>query len=167
MTERPLECSQCKKNADVVYSEIVGDTVNIVVMCQGCPVLKQKLQGKTAPDTSRKKEEGLCCNACKTSLEAVLMGEPLGCKGCYAAFEEILTDQLIEAQCISPRLKPNPSSPMPTLHIGKSPNIDETSKHLTRIRDLNEALSQALKGENYEEAAWLRDQINTLTNEKS
>ncbi|MCB1084762.1 MAG: UvrB/UvrC motif-containing protein, partial [Chlamydiia bacterium] len=34
---------------------------------------------------------------------------------------------------------------------------------VSRIRDLSEALNQALKGENYEEAAWIRDQINALT----
>lgn len=91
------------------------------------------------------------------------MGEPLGCKECYLIFESVLVDQLMETQLISPKLKPNPASPTPALHIGKTPFIDERSKNRTRIHDLNEALGDALKGENYEEAAWLRDQINSLT----
>ena len=166
MSERPLECSQCKRCADVIYSEMVGETVTTTEMCRDCPVLKQKLQGSTSLDDTPKKEEGLCCSNCHTSLEAVLMGEPLGCKECYAVFQDVLTDQLLEAQLISPRLKPNPASPVPTLHIGKTPQFDETAQNTSRIRDLNESLSEALRGENYEEAAWLRDQINALTEMK-
>ena len=167
MSERPLECSQCKRCADVIYSEMVGDTVTTTEMCRDCPVLKLKLQGKDSLEESPKKEEGLCCRECHTSLEAVLMGEPLGCKECYEIFEEVLTDQLLESQLISPRLKPNPASPIPTLHIGKSPHITGKEESASaRIRDLNEALSEALKGENYEEAAWLRDQINAMTEVK-
>ncbi|MCB1107199.1 MAG: UvrB/UvrC motif-containing protein [Chlamydiia bacterium] len=162
MHERPLECSQCKKGADVIYSEMVGETVITTEMCRECPVLKQKLQGNASFQNEAKKEEGLCCSHCQTSLESVLMGEPLGCQECYAIFQDVLTDQLLDSQLISPRLKPNPASPVPTLHIGRSPHIDENMKHSARIRDLNEALSDALKGENYEEAAWLRDQINAL-----
>ncbi len=163
MSERPLECSHCKKSTDVIYSEIVGETVTTTEMCRDCPILNQKLEGKGSLKENQKKEEGLCCSHCHTSLEAVLMGNPLGCKECYFIFQDVLIDQLLETQLISPRLKPNPASPTPTLHIGKTPFIDGKSENSNRIRDLNEALNEALKGENYEEAAWLRDQINSLT----
>ncbi len=163
MSERPLECSQCKKCADVIYTEMVGETVTTTEMCRDCPILRQKLEGKIPHKKTQKKEEGLCCSHCHTSLEAILMGEPLGCKECYFIFQDVLVDQLMEAQLISPRLKPNPASPTPTLHIGKTPFTNGNSENSNRIRDLNEALKSALKGENYEEAAWLRDQINSLT----
>ncbi|MDJ0651721.1 MAG: UvrB/UvrC motif-containing protein [Simkaniaceae bacterium] len=163
MPERPLECSQCKKCGDVIYTEMIGDTTTTTEMCQDCPVLKQKLEGKTPIKGTPKKEESLCCSQCHTSLESILMGEPLGCKECYFIFQDVLVDQLMETQLISPKLKPNPASTTPALHIGKTPFIDETTENTTRIRNLNEALGEALKGENYEEAAWLRDQINSLT----
>ncbi|QVL57619.1 MAG: UvrB/UvrC motif-containing protein [Simkaniaceae bacterium] len=163
MPERPIECSQCKKCADVIYTEMVGETTTTTEMCRDCPVLKHKLEGKVPAMGTPKKEEGLCCSHCHTSLESVLMGEALGCKDCYFIFQDVLVDQLMETQLISPRLKPSSASPTPTLHIGKSPFINGKSENSTRIRDLNEALSEALKGENYEEAAWLRDQINSLT----
>jgi len=35
------------------------------------------------------------------------------------------------------------------------------------MASLNEALNEALKRENYEQAAWLRDQIKNLKEEKS
>lgn len=163
MPERPLECSQCKKCADVIYTEMVGSIATTTEMCRECPVLKQKLEGKTSSGGAPKKEEGLCCSHCHTSLESILMGKPLGCKECYFIFQDVLVDQLMENQLISLKLKPNPARPTPTLHIGKTPFIDERSENTTRIRSLNEALSEALKGENYEEAAWIRDQINSLT----
>jgi len=162
MEERPIECSQCKKKADIIYSEMIGTTVTTWHMCRDCPVLQSKLQGKTDNTKTLKKEEELCCNRCHTSLDAVLMGEPLGCKECYEVFQDVLIDQLTETAQISPRLKPSPVSQTPILHMGKSPHIDEKALHLNRMRDLNAALGEALKGENYEEAAWLRDQINAL-----
>lgn len=163
MEERPLECSQCKKVADVIYTEMVKETMTTTQMCRDCPILKQKLHGKEPPSQGQKKEEGLCCSNCQTSLESVLMGEPLGCKECYAIFQEVLSEELRVSQLISPRLKQSPACPAPTLHIGRSPEIAGATDQVSRIRDLSEALNQALKGENYEEAAWIRDQINALT----
>ena len=166
MNERPLECSQCKRSTDVIYSEMVEDTVTTTEMCRDCPVLKLKLQGKTPHKEASKKEDELCCSNCHTSLESILMGGPLGCKKCYAIFQDTLIDQLLETQLISPRLKPSPTSPVPTLHIGKSPHFNEKTQNTSRVRDLNESLNEALSGENYEEAAWLRDQINAITEMK-
>jgi len=166
MSERPLECSGCKRCADVIYSEMVGETTTITEMCRDCPVLKLKLQGKTPSEKDPKKEEGLCCSNCHTALESILMGEPLGCKECYDTFQDVLVDQLLEIELISPRLKPNPARPVPTLHIGRSPHFNEKTQTTCRIRDLNTSLNEALNAENYEEAAWLRDQINALTEMK-
>ena len=48
------------------------------------------------------------------------------------------------------------------LHIGKSPSIPVEMPASSRLTALNEALNEALKKENYEQAAWLRDQIKDL-----
>ena len=163
MSERPLECSQCKKSTDIIYREMVGEIVTTSAMCRDCPILKQKLGEKNRAKEPLKRENDLCCNNCHTSFESILMGEPLGCKECYTVFQEALVDQLMESQLISPRLKTNPASATPIFHIGKTPHIDEDSLQTNRMHSLNKSLSEALKGENYEEAAWLRDQITALT----
>lgn len=163
MNERPIECSQCKKCADVLYTEMVGDTATTIEMCHDCPILKQKLEGRRRAKESTKKDEGICCSHCHTSLESVLMGEHLGCQECYHVFQDVLTDQIMETGLISPRLKQTPASPTQTFHMGKTPFMGENPNQVKRLRDLNEALSEALNGENYEEAAWIRDQINSLT----
>lgn len=167
MVERPLECSQCKKSADVIYSEIAGKTNITTHMCRDCPVLKQKLYGKPSAEPSQPQEKELCCCKCQTTLASVLMGEPLGCKECYTVFEDILFDQLRETELISPRLKSNPTTPSAPLHIGKTPYSEERTNQSTKLRDLNQSLREALQGENYEEAAWLRDQIHSLTQNKT
>ena len=48
------------------------------------------------------------------------------------------------------------------LHVGKSPETEPLQLSQSRLNALNEDLGEALKGENYEQAAWLRDQINSL-----
>jgi len=154
MDERPLECSRCKKEADVTYSEVIGGEMSTVRMCRDCPILQEKLHGSENP--------GLCCENCKTSLESILMGNPLGCKECYEIFHDVLVDQLIELDHISPRLRPNEMSKHSTLHIGKTPYSSQDAFKSKRLSSLNEALSDALSGENYEQAAWIRDKINTL-----
>jgi len=151
MEERPLECSRCEKEADVTYSEIVGKMVTTVRMCRDCPVLKQKLQGHEAT-------ERICCEHCKTSLESIITGNPLGCKECYVVFQDILCEQLLEMDLLSPRLKSNHS----TLHTGQSPAPATINTQTKRLSTLNQALSEALTSENFEQAAWIRDQISTL-----
>jgi protein arginine kinase activator len=49
------------------------------------------------------------------------------------------------------------------VHIGRTPGeVHEISPSL-RLLALNEALGEMLKSEDYEQAAWLRDQIKALT----
>lgn len=159
---RPIECSQCKKKVHVNYSEIVSDSVTTWQMCRDCPILQAKLQGEDKEiDTTEKKKE-LCCSYCHTSLESVLMGEPLGCKECYQIFRHVLVNQLIDADQLPPHL----TSGLPKnskLHLGKAPHIAEDGVNVTRMQELTKALNEAVKEENYEEAAWLRDQINLFT----
>jgi protein arginine kinase activator len=163
MAERPVECSQCKKPIKLLYKEIVGESILCTEMCADCPVLLQKLHGQpTAPLASNNaadREAGVCCGNCRTTLESVKMGNPLGCSECYAIFSDVLTNDLINADKIPSRLAAKKSQP---LHLGKSPAKPLTIPSSSRLTALNEALNEALKKENYEQAAWLRDQIKAL-----
>jgi len=141
---------------------MVGNEVTVWEMCQHCPLLHAKLHGKATTVKALKKGEEVKCSQCHTSLESILMGEPIGCMECYQIFQETLIKQLSDTNQISPRLKPKPTNQTSTLHLGKSPRMNENLFQSTRIRTLSESLNEALKGEDYEEAAWIRDQINTL-----
>jgi protein arginine kinase activator len=167
MAERPVECGHCKKPIKVVYKEIVGDSIMCTEMCADCPILQQKLHGQSLEPQSREglteTEAGLCCGNCRTTLESIQMGNPLGCSECYAVFSDVLISELSTADKIPPRIKKDIlTKKTQPLHIGKSPNKPLTIPSSSRLTALNEALNDALKRENYEQAAWIRDQIKAL-----
>lgn len=148
MTERPLECSGCVKDADITYSEVADGKRAEFICCHECPALQQKLHG-TQADLPRDLDiQGVCCGNCKTDLHAVKTNSPLGCFECYHVFEDAIRRELGTNRS----------------HIGRSKAAPELSN---RITELNVELNEALKKENYEQAAWLRDQIKELMNENS
>ena len=164
MGDRPIECGQCKKTVGVLYKEIVGKTTTCTEMCSSCPILSAKLHGESCKGKLPRQESTLCCGNCGTSVESIQMGEPLGCSECYAVFGDILVSELLESDAIPPSLKKKVSMKGPqAIHIGKSPDNEQNVVLSTKLSSLNEALNEALKRENYEQAAWLRDQIKALT----
>lgn len=170
MVDRPVECNHCKKTIQVSYKEIVDTSILCTEMCADCPVLQQRLHGQ--PTTAQTLKEGvaetdatgLCCGNCRTSLESVKMGNPLGCSECYSVFADVLLSELIAADLIPSRIKKEfPGKKTQPLHLGKSPNKPLTIPSSSRLTALNVALNEALTKENYEQAAWIRDQIKDLT----
>ncbi|MBS0604935.1 MAG: UvrB/UvrC motif-containing protein [Verrucomicrobia bacterium] len=168
MADRPVECSHCKKPIKVIYKEIVDTSIVCTEMCADCPVLQQRLHGQVPPAQVREglteTEAGLCCGNCRTSLESIKMGNPLGCSECYSVFSDVLISELIAADKIPSRIKKDVlAKKTQPLHLGKALNKPLTIPSSSRLTALNEALNEALKKENYEQAAWIRDQIKDLT----
>lgn len=164
MSERPIECSECKRAAKVIYKEISCKGTTCTEMCDDCPVLKSKLHGDLSPTSN--KESHLCCGICGTSLESVKMGQPLGCAECYSVFADFIISQLISTASIPSALqKKAEAQKLQTFHIGKSPQQPDSPALSSKLASLNEALNDALKKENYEQAAYLRDQIKAMMNQ--
>jgi protein arginine kinase activator len=168
MAERPVECSHCKKPIKVVYKEIVDTSIICTETCADCPIFQQRLHGQNVEAQSKggitEAEAGLYCGNCRTSLESVQTGNPLGCSECYAVFADVLISELIAAEKLPARLKKDVlTKKTQPIHLGKSPNKPLTIPPSSRLTSLNEALNEALKKENYEQAAWIRDQIKALT----
>lgn len=164
MAERPLECGECKKPATVRYTEIVGDTVIETNMCTDCPALQRKLHiSKAAPceTCTEGSTTGLCCGNCGTNLESVKMGNPLGCPQCYEVFADVILQELIKSRKLAQNLSVNRR--IEPLHIGRSLGESTQINPSVRLIALNEALTETLKKEDYEQAAWLRDQIKEIT----
>lgn len=165
MAERPIECGHCKKPITVIYKEMLDALVTCNEMCATCPILEQKLHGYSSQITSHEShaETGMCCGNCRTTLESIKMGNPLGCSECYAVFADILVTELTSTEKIPIQLlKTTKNRKNQPLHLGKTPNKSVKIPSSNRLVVLNEALNDALKKENYEQAAWLRDQINVL-----
>ena len=160
MEERPIECSGCKKEPTIVYHEVTQNSKTITHMCDGCPMLDSKLHGNPEGQTKENSfsQKSLVCLKCGTSLEQIKMGNLLGCDECYNIFSDLLKQELIASSVINPNLKKS----SPSFHIGKTPSLDQEYQGNEKLSHLNSALGDALKKENYEQAAYLRDQINEI-----
>ncbi|WP_068471326.1 UvrB/UvrC motif-containing protein [Candidatus Protochlamydia phocaeensis] len=162
--DRPLECSECKKPIAVRYTEIVGHSITHTSMCADCPELQRRLHG-TGPreliQIQGSGEAGVACGNCGTTLEEVKRGHRLGCPECYTVFEDVLLIEMQAANRLSPRISLTKKT-MP-IHIGRAPGESLAINPSSRLLALNEALKETLKREDYEQAAWLRDQIKALT----
>jgi protein arginine kinase activator len=165
--DRPLECSECKKQIAVRYVEIVGQTMTQTSMCADCPELQKRLHGthpKELVAAQMAVGAELQCGNCGTTLEDVRHGHRLGCAECYNVFGDVLLMEMKAAKRLSPRLFP--TKKIGPIHIGRSPGEGLTINLSTRLVALNEALKETLKREDYEQAALLRDQIKALTEEQ-
>lgn len=153
------------------YKEITEDSTVITEMCSDCPVLERKLHGTVqkgmASEGWKEAQTGLCCGTCGTNFEWVKMGNPLGCSQCYDVFADTILSDLLEENRIPSRLKKGlkMKSHLP-LHVGRAPKQEGGIAPSEQLTSLNEALKEALKKENYEQAAWLRDQIKSLLQKK-
>lgn len=162
MPERPLDCSECKKPLHVCYIEIVGDKMTRTVMCADCPHLEKRLYGavRTEGISDSKGDVSLACGNCGTTLEALRTGNPVGCGICYEVFADALVDTLLKENRISRHLTNNKRTQ--SLHIGRVPGEATEISPTLRLIALNEALDETLIREDYEQAAFLRDQIQEL-----
>lgn len=162
--ERPFECSECKKPISVRYTEIIGKTITHTSMCADCPELHRRLHRTPAHSTVYPTDEkitGLACGNCGTTLESLRVGLPFGCSNCYEVFADILVGEMLAAGKIPAGLATTKKS-IP-IHIGRAPGESQAINPTLRLLALNEALTETLKKEDYEQAAWLRDQIKALT----
>ncbi len=165
MGDRPVECSHCKKPIKTCYKEVIGEAIFPLEMCEDCPIFQQKLHGKMIQAQENRSEgsSGLCCGSCLTTLESVKTGNPLGCSNCYTVFADLLTKELVSAHRVPHKLAQEITLKKSiSLHMGKSPAKLSSITPSSQLTALNEALNEALKRENYEQAAWLRDQIKDL-----
>lgn len=162
--ERPLECSECRKKIAVHYTEIVNQNVTRTGMCADCPALLRRLKGISSYPTDRREEGStdLVCGQCGTTLEMVRTGHPLGCGTCYEVFGDIILSEIIAAGKLPGGRTANISRP---LHVGRVPGETQQVNPSLRLIALNEALSDTLQREDYEQAAWLRDQIKAITDQ--
>ena len=94
------------------------------------------------------------CGLCGSSLHEIVKSGRAGCAQCYETFYSQLEPTL---QRIHGSLE----------HAGKTPEDGNPDLHARKERernlaDLREKIAEAVKDENYEEAARLRDMIRTL-----
>jgi protein arginine kinase activator len=176
--ERPLGCNECKKPVAVIYTEIGPEGMSRTAMCSDCPELERRLGGAIGsidllgPDSAMREgvatptefQADLACGLCGTTMDEVRRGHHLGCSECYVVFENLILADMEARHLLAPQISLL-QRPM-HLHVGRVPG--ETTKFApsSQLLALREALKETLHREDYEQAAWLRDQIKALTDQR-
>lgn len=159
-------CSNCKINtANFFYTQNINGSETSIALCKNCAAKKGITGSMVSPlfnsflgtkiagskETSAKK-----CSLCALTFNDILSMGKVGCPECYNTFKKEL----------EPTIRSIHGS---AKHIGSSPNKNTTTdiikKELTQGELLRERLSEAIKCENYEEAAKIRDEIKALKGE--
>ena len=162
LPERPIECGECKKPVAVIYTELVGKMMYRIAMCSDCPQLRQKIYGTKSiePCSPESMTLGLCCGTCGTTADEVRMGANVGCSTCYEVFEDLLTQELATQEVL---FHPHRGKRPEAMHLGRQPGQTAEINPSLKLLALHQALNETLGREDYEQAAWLRDQIKALT----
>ncbi len=157
-----LKCKFCEKEATVHLTQIINNKIHKVDLCETCAQKKgvsgeqgfslaEMIMQPNFEDSGDDTE--LKCPSCNFSTSDFRRTGRLGCASCYQTFRPLLEPVLEDMHS---GLK----------HTGKIPthSLNRMSKEL-KIQNLREALRRAITDEAYENAANLRDQIQTLENE--
>ena len=157
-----MHCDICKKNEATVHlTKIVGTKLEKLDLCEGCAKEKgvqdptefspsDLLIGLGSAEQMKEEGTGASCSVCGfTQMDFKKTGR-LGCSACWETFEHGLSS-LLKAMHKGDH------------HVGKVP-VKAVSTQIVseKIQELTEQLEKAVGGENYEEAAQIRDQIREL-----
>jgi protein arginine kinase activator len=155
-------CCICKeKEAKVHLTQIVGDKMQKVDLCEECA--KQKgvndptgfsladlLLGLGASQEMEQSAPDLKCPHCGFTQADFKKAGRLGCSECYQTFREGLEGLL-------------KSMHKGTRHVGKVPHALQQSRDLAeRLKTLQKKLDKAVAEEDFEQAALVRDEMKMM-----
>jgi len=160
-----MQCDICgSKKATVHLTEIVDEQISELHLCEECAReksvqmeqqfgLADLLAGLSDFSKQSKEVEKVKakCPNCGLTYEDFRKVGRLGCSECYAAFHEYLGALLKKIHGSSQHLGKTPA---------KLPSIPQ--EKMEDLQDLKNQLNKAIQGENFEEAARLRDKIHKL-----
>lgn len=162
-----LKCEKCGKNeANIQMKNIFNGIVVECYICEKCvlecsffgksngitveSILKGFLEGQNLEVKTEKVEDEKRCFNCNMSYSEFRNHGKLGCDNCYSVFREELKTMFE---------KMNRSS----IHMGKVPtNLDRDIRRNLDIYKLKRKMEFAVKNEQFEQAAELRDEIKRL-----
>ena len=153
-----MDCIICKKHKAVIhYAEIVDGTIKKLDLCEQCAVEKglgtqlsfsmgDLLGGMTESPSPRKAAQ--ICKRCEMSLDEFRKAGRLGCSDCYDTFGESLINMFEQIH-------------RSTKHKGKIPSHLQSEYYKKEnITHMEQEMKDAVKHEDFEKAAFLRDEIH-------
>ena len=165
-TEHNL-CTQCAAHADLgQFSALFEGEFPLGKLLSG-------LLGTQETEEEDEKYSGVVCPTCGTTYEEFVKDSRFGCPDCYSVFDPLISDNIRHLQGSEKHVGKRPAgyrSEMEEMNgtgtTGEDPvNIPELSKE-EKIRLMETRLKDAVRREEYEEAAKLRDEIRALKEER-
>lgn len=159
-------CTNCKKEqATFFYTQNINGKETSAALCPHCA--KQSGIGSTdilsplfhpfAAEKTPKRDNGKTCSLCGLTFTDILSLGKVGCPDCYSTFRDELRETI---RSIHGTAKHVGLTPERSTAITPEPNKEPTEEEMLRA-----ALETAIRNENYEEAARLRDRIKELKGE--
>lgn len=174
-----MKCERCEREATVHELRVVSGSKIEKHLCESCAreegiqvqgpgsvgeLVGQLMMAASGPSIGAKATRGAACPACLTSFAEFRQSGLLGCPRCYSTFESQLIPLLERAHEGGVR------------HVGKTPRrmlrgrpdapaaVQGTAARdkAERIATLRKHLEDAIRAEQYERAAALRDEIRKL-----
>jgi protein arginine kinase activator len=175
----PESCKDCPKKKTVHLTQILDSGMKKYDVCEDCPVAANiqdpvsfkslasftgiktpaaesgQTEGGSEKPTAPPREAGLTCPTCRFTEEHFNKNGRLGCPNCYDVFDE-------QIQKILPEMHRG------TIHRGKIPaHLESSIQRENQLQELEQALQEAIRLENFEEAAKIRDSLRAMRAESS
>lgn len=152
-----MVCNVCKqKEAIVHYAEIVEGVIQKLDLCEQCALdkgignqlsfsMSDMISGITEKNENEK--AGIVCSQCSMKIEEFRKSGKLGCDKCYETFSDTILPMLEQIH-------------RSNKHKGKIPSTHpEVQYKQDNISSLEKELRDAIAAEDFEKAAYLRDEI--------
>lgn len=158
-------CMKCQQNlATVKFTRLQNGAVEERFLCQLCAAADSPYQKKLLPQldeilsgilgvaaaeaaTTIDKPVDLTCSTCGLPFGTYRQSLILGCSDCYESFEKLLINDL---QRIHGAIR----------HTGRVPHSQAHEvQNFRSVEDLKKRLADAIRAEDYAQAAKLRDQL--------
>ncbi|MEG0570864.1 MAG: UvrB/UvrC motif-containing protein [Oscillospiraceae bacterium] len=153
-----MMCEKCGQNiATTIFKQSINGHVQTLHICDNCAI---KIGYNNLFDgfninyivndlLNASKKANTQCPSCGITLDQISKTGKVGCASCYSYFNAMLTPAI---EKIHGRAS----------HTGKSPLNKEPLKPKTKLCDLSDKLQEAIRLQDFEQAAILRDEIAKL-----
>lgn len=185
-------CEKCKiREANVFYTEIIdGDQKNEHHLCVQCAKeldfgqysgifdrdlsfskILSGLLGDVFGKEEKKEYGQIVCPTCKTSYDDFVKNSMFGCKDCFEVFNLLINDNIKQMHGNDTHIGKVPKNYSRNDKILPKSDVTEEINNINnserKIENLRHELEDAVKREDYEQAAHLRDRIRTIKEGKN
>ncbi len=187
-------CEKCKiREANIKYTEVINGVKTEHNLCSQCaremdfghysifdgefPLgkLLSSLLGVEESSQKEDKMQQIVCPACGTSYQEFADSSRFGCQDCYSVFDLLIRDKIKKLQGSDSHTgkKPRYQKIQPVGHVAEAASGSETANAeepqlsvKEQLEVLKARLQEAIRKEEFEDAAQYRDQIRQLSREE-